>query len=146
MIYTLYNSVTGEIQGQFTSSNPNMINVNLKDKSYIEGKFDSSKFYIDLITLQPANKSVNPSTPWTQYNFDYNTKTWVLDTETSINLLRKYRNQLLDAVDRVNPIRYASLSQEQQTDLITYRQALLDIPQQTGFPETVAWPTKPSWL
>lgn len=25
-----------------------------------------------------------------------------------------------------------------------YRQALRDVPQQTGFPETVTWPTKPS--
>jgi hypothetical protein len=49
-------------------------------------------------------------------------------------------------VDRVNPIWYVSLGVEQQVALQEYRQALLSVPQQPGFPESVTWPTRPPWL
>ena len=61
--------------------------------------------------------------------------------------LRNLRNkQLVDNVDSYNAIRYASLTTEQQQELATYRQALLNVPQQTGWPTTITWPTKPSWM
>jgi Phage tail assembly chaperone protein len=60
---------------------------------------------------------------------------------------RNLRNKLLrDNVDTINPIRYEALTDEQRTELKAYRQALLDLPQQTGWPNTVDWPTKPTWL
>jgi len=40
-----------------------------------------------------------------------------------------------------NALRWADLSSEEQLKLATYRQALLDIPEQKGFPEDVIWPT-----
>jgi hypothetical protein len=60
--------------------------------------------------------------------------------------MRDLRNKLLAKVDIVNPVWYASLSAQQQGELTTYRRALLDVPQQTGFPDTISWPSKPSWL
>ena len=42
-----------------------------------------------------------------------------------------------------NALRWASLTAEQQQAWADYRQALLDIPQQSGFPHNVVWPTKP---
>jgi hypothetical protein len=61
--------------------------------------------------------------------------------------LRNLRDRILnETVDRINPIRYASLTTEQQQELIAYRQALLDVPQQAGWPGEIEWPTKPSWL
>lgn len=59
---------------------------------------------------------------------------------------RNIRNKLLQNVDRVNPIWYASLSADQQAELTAYRQALLDVPQQAEFPTVINWPAKPSWL
>jgi hypothetical protein len=53
---------------------------------------------------------------------------------------------MLEDIDRINPIWYASLNTDQQQQLIEYRQALLAVPQQSGFPETVTWPVKPTWL
>ena len=53
---------------------------------------------------------------------------------------------MLSQVDRVNPIWYASLSAEQQSQLQQYRQDLLSVPEQSGFPGTIAWPTAPTWL
>jgi hypothetical protein len=60
---------------------------------------------------------------------------------------RLLRNKILqDTVDRVNPVRYAELTTEQRTEIAEYRQALLDVPTQSGWPTTIEWPTQPSWL
>ena len=42
-----------------------------------------------------------------------------------------------------NPLRWGGMTAEQQAAWTTYRQALLDVPQQSGFPNSVVWPTKP---
>ena len=46
-------------------------------------------------------------------------------------------------VDSLNPIRWASLTTEQQDAMTAYRQELLDVPAQEGFPWEVTWPVKP---
>ena len=82
-----------------------------------------------------------------KYAFNWSTKVWELNLDATATLTRNYRNQLLNqTVDQVNPIWYASLTTEQQQELATYRQALLNVPQQTGWPTTITWPTKPSWM
>ena len=52
---------------------------------------------------------------------------------------------LLGNVDPIaaNALRWASLSAEQQQAWAAYRQALLDVPAQAGFPHNVTWPSKP---
>ena len=45
-----------------------------------------------------------------------------------------------------NPIRWGALGTDKQNELTTYRQAMLDVPTQSGFPETISWPTKPDWI
>ena len=59
--------------------------------------------------------------------------------------VRSERDQLLLEVDAFvgNPLRWAALSSEAQATWTTYRTALLDVPQQAGFPSTITWPTKP---
>ena len=59
--------------------------------------------------------------------------------------LRMERDGLLAELDAFvgNPLRWGSLSAEQKNALGVYRQDLLDVPQQDGFPNTVVWPTKP---
>ena len=60
---------------------------------------------------------------------------------------RLLRNKILQhTVDRVNPVWYANLTAEQQAELAAYRQALLDVPAQSGWPTTISWPSQPSWL
>jgi len=44
-----------------------------------------------------------------------------------------------------NPLRWADLSEAQQNDIVVYRKALLDLPEQEGFPFDVVWPEKPKW-
>ena len=51
---------------------------------------------------------------------------------------RSTRDDLLKATD------HYGLSDVTMTDAMTaYRQALRDVPQQEGFPQTITWPTKP---
>jgi hypothetical protein len=60
--------------------------------------------------------------------------------------VRAERDRLLSTkVDPLvsNTLRWADLSSDKQNEWTVYRQALLDVPQQSGFPSTVTWPTKP---
>jgi len=42
-----------------------------------------------------------------------------------------------------NPLRWADLTSQKQAEWTAYRQLLLDIPQQDGFPHNISWPTQP---
>ena len=60
--------------------------------------------------------------------------------------VRMMRNELLvTEVDPIvtNPLRWAELSSAVQQQWTDYRTALLDVPQQSGFPSEIVWPTKP---
>ena len=61
---------------------------------------------------------------------------------------RAQRNRLLSDLDVIvgNPLRWASFTQEQQSEAAAYRQALLDVPQQPGFPLDIVWPTVPDFV
>lgn len=60
---------------------------------------------------------------------------WILNKS---NRIRSERNQLLAQTD------HFALSDNTLTpEMKTYRQALRDIPNQSGFPENVVWPVKP---
>lgn len=63
-------------------------------------------------------------------------------------LIRNKRNNLLQNLDSYvnNPLRWNNYNQEQQNDFARYRQELLDITQQSGFPDDVVWPTAPANL
>lgn len=42
-----------------------------------------------------------------------------------------------------NALRWADLSTQKQSEWTQYRLDLLDVPQQSGFPNNITWPTKP---
>ena len=66
--------------------------------------------------------------------------------EQKADNIRMFRNELLvREVDPVvtNPLRWAELSSAVQQQWTDYRTALLDVPQQSGFPNDIVWPTKP---
>jgi hypothetical protein len=67
-------------------------------------------------------------------------------TEQLATNARGHRDSLLSEVDSIvgNPLRWASFSEAEQQSWADYRQALLDVPQQTGFPNTINWPSKPT--
>lgn len=65
------------------------------------------------------------------------------------DLVRHKRNgKLVHDVDPIatNGLRFMALGEEKQKEISDYRQALLDIPKQKGFPLDVEWPVKPEWI
>jgi len=144
MKYTIYNANTGEIVSTITVSDDIHAQANLGNSSYIEGSYSGQDYYVD--QGQPMAKPARPTGGFEHYYFDYATKAWAVDPEISGIQIRSERNRLLADIDRVNPIWYASLATDQQQELVAYRQALLSVPQQSGFPQTVTWPVKPTWL
>lgn len=144
MKYTIYNPTTGEISSVLSTHDPKLAALNIGTNSYVEGEYDTQKYYIH--NAQAVAKPDNPSTETTCYTFDYTTKTWIVDHLQTGHRARHLRNQLLSQIDRINPVWYASLSTEQQQALVVYRQQLLVVPEQAGFPTTIDWPAKPTWL
>lgn len=63
--------------------------------------------------------------------------------QASDNIRSKRDNLLKIHVDQINAVRWNVMTTEQQTAWTDYRQALLDIPNQTGFPYSVEWPEVP---
>lgn len=144
MIYTIYDPVTGQIQHTISSHDPVQLEQNLLGRSHVPGEFHSTTHMI--VSGEPVAKPPQPDEPGLFYVFDYAAKTWVLDVNRSSKLSRQLRNSLLSAVDRINPVWYASLTAEQQSELAQYRLDLLAVPQQSHFPTQVNWPSKPAWL
>lgn len=144
MNYTIYDSATGEISHVISVSNPDRLVDMMEYHSAIEGHWSSDDYYIHNGEVQ--SKPATPGAPHVQYDFDYATHTWSINSERTGHEIRRYRNSLLDAVDRVNPVRYLALTAQQQQQLADYRLALLAVPQQSGYPESLEWPVKPDWL
>jgi len=55
------------------------------------------------------------------------------------------RDGLLYELDAIvsNPLRWNAFTEAEQQKLADYRQALLDVPQQEGFPDVIDWPVNP---
>lgn len=48
--------------------------------------------------------------------------------------------RLVESVDRISGVRFAAMSASERDSKLALRQALLDVPQQPGFPFNVVWP------
>jgi hypothetical protein len=67
-----------------------------------------------------------------------------IETDRLTREAREKRDNLLkEVVDSVNPMRWEALSELQKDSWRAYRQALLDVPQQEGFPNNIVWPEAP---
>lgn len=140
MIFTVYSPITGQISYNINGVTEEYFTNN---ESYIVGQYYDNQHYIDIGTKDVVNKPTQPSN---NHVWDWATKSWQLDLIQASLSMRQQRNNLLSSIDRMNPIWYASLSSAEQQELAAYRIALLNVPQQAGFPETIEWPTKPTWL
>ncbi len=64
-----------------------------------------------------------------------------IETDRLTREVRAKRDNLLkETVDSVNPMRWEALTELQKDAWRAYRQALLDVPQQEGFPTNIVWP------
>lgn len=85
-----------------------------------------------------------PSQPDKNYVFDYSEKQWVFDAVKASSAAMQQRDSLLkDGPDRISPIWYDSMTQDQKNAWAEYRQALLDITLQPNYPHDIIWPIKP---
>ena len=68
-----------------------------------------------------------------------------LDAELEANLRSQRDQKLVEELDPIvtNPLRWAELTSDKQTEWTQYRTDLLNVPQQSGFPNTISWPDKP---
>jgi hypothetical protein len=64
--------------------------------------------------------------------------------ETGAAVKAKRDRMLLETVDRVNGLWWEAMPEEEKTRWREYRQALLDISEQEGYPDTVVWPEVPA--
>jgi len=90
----------------------------------------------ELLSAMIGNSDVAAYVPPTQEE---------LDAQAAAQV-RAERDHILETeVDPIvsNPLRWGSLSDEQQLAFTVYRQNLLDITEQSGFPHNVVWPTPP---
>jgi hypothetical protein len=69
-----------------------------------------------------------------------------LDAELAASLRAQRDQKLVEEVDPTvtNPLRWAELTDAKQAEWTQYRTDLLNLPEQSGFPNTVTWPTKPT--
>lgn len=68
-----------------------------------------------------------------------------INTEILSSYARTMRDGLLkEVVDAINPMRWELLTESQKDAWRAYRQALLDVPQQEGFPTDIVWPEVPN--
>lgn len=59
------------------------------------------------------------------------------------NIRNRRDNILAEEIDKINGIWWEQMSEEKKQQWRDYRQNLLDIPQQSGFPFNTIWPIKP---
>ena len=69
-----------------------------------------------------------------------------LNAETATNIRAERDNILVSVVDLLvsNQLRWAELTSDKRNEWTNYRTNLLGVPQQSGFPNSITWPTEPS--
>ena len=98
--------------------------------------------YHNTATDIPTEKGA-PPTP-DGYTFNYTTKTWEPNTAYMVYKVKVIRDQkLLDSDWTDTASAPARLGQTLYAQWQTYRQDLRNIPEQSGYPLNVVWPTPP---
>ena len=100
-------------------------------------------------TLNPndPDNTISNSDLMTLIGTNFTARTQEDKDEEATNIAREMRDTLLQTeVDPLvtNPLRWAELTTEKQNAWTQYRTDLLNVPQQSGFPHLVTFPTKPS--
>lgn len=64
-------------------------------------------------------------------------------TKLEAEALRLRDTYLSNGPDRISPLWWSSMTEQEQQAWTFYRQALLDITEQSEYPEFIVWPIKP---
>lgn len=123
------------------------------ENGWIDCEIDHPKYGWIPFTCDPHDSGAefDAAKLWMQMNSDPATLPYVPPSQAEIDadaaaFVRAQRNSILrEVVDPIvsNPLRWGALTDDQRTAWAAYRQDLLDIPDQSGFPHNVTWPSKP---
>ena len=99
-------------------------------------------------TLNPADtdNTINNNDIRTLISSDFTAYTAPTDAEKAAEIRAIRQFKLEDEVDPIvsNPLFWSDLGTSKQNEWSAYRTALLNVPAQETFPNSVSWPTKPS--
>lgn len=96
-------------------------------------------YYYDFATGEIVKM---PPKPEGYYKWDYATHSWILDYDAAAADVTAKRDKLLLDSDWTQ-LPDVPLTEEQKAAWASYRQELRDIPQQSGYPFNVIYPTQP---
>lgn len=111
--------------------------------------FDTLAEYGIYLVQQSLLPNIDNKTHRHEQKIEYINNTWMqvwqiieLPVEQASINVRSHRDRLLAETDWLGMKAYEN-NQNISAEWATYRQALRDIPAQTGFPYSVEWPSKP---
>jgi len=127
-VITTYKTSSGEITGNFYTSNEDDLILNVKqDESYIDGEYLSSEFIV--VNGLPQRKS--------------DAELLKIQNQKNMQRLRRRRQVDLSSSDWTQAAD-SPLSDAKKAEWATYRQQLRDLPANTSDPANPTWPTPPS--
>lgn len=110
---------------------------------------DTNNEYVELMYGEDTPEGFTPVPRRDAEWFDLVDGAWVknqdLHDEKTAEDVRAKRSKRLYVLDKVvsNPLRWADLGADKQSEWVQYRVDLLNVTDQEGFPHNVTWPTKP---
>jgi len=126
----------------------------INENGWIDCEINHSEFGWIPYTLNPNDTDMNINNDELLASMSENgdVAAYVAPSQSEIDAInasaiRMERNSKLETeVDPLvtNPLRWAELTEAKQTEWTNYRTALLNITDQSTFPTSVTWPTKPS--
>ena len=139
MIWSIYDPTTGLITSRVRNRNQ------IRDRSHIAGDWDPLRYHVI-----NGRAQLLPSKPMIADHvilaWDNTQQQWIVNQARTQAAARNLRADKLARIDRINPIWWADLSNDQQQQAMAYRQALLDVTDQPGWPTQIEWPAAPAWL
>lgn len=137
--YTIYKIDTGEIIIKGTAQVQEDVYSLLDTTTNVIFEQSTNFSYVDngIIVSMPEKPGVD-------YIFSYAEKKWVKDLDGMRTRALKYRDTLLaEGPDRISPMWWSSMTEQEQAAWTQYRQDLLDVTDQADYPEFIIWPIKP---
>tara|TARA_R110002153_G_scaffold54690_4_gene152241 strand:+ start:2155 stop:2511 length:357 start_codon:yes stop_codon:yes gene_type:complete len=111
---------------------------------------DDNGEYIELMYDGPTPSGSTPVPRREAEWFDLVDGAWVINQnrrdDAAAKTIRGLRDKKLRIVDKIvsNPLRWSDLTSDKQSEWSQYRVDLLNVPQQSGFPNSILWPTEPN--
>ena len=139
MTWTIYDPTTGITTSRVRNANQ------IAGRAHVPGTWQPGAWYVKQGQPRPL-----PDRPVSQdhvvWLWDLGQETWQVDRTRTEWAARDRRQGLFQAVDQVSPMWWAAMTADQQAGTAAYRQAIIDLTDQPGWPEIIAYPAKPPWL